>query len=158
MDSHGDGENYRIDTLFTNRPTENHILVGATKLPGSGKPYSGYGYGYWFEDFVGSNCNSHSEKEAYGNDKVLEVQRTDSTLIVNCRIGANCCYDFLGDVFFDDNGILNLFYYGYGEYCACNCCFGLVYSFSTVDTFDDETQTLKGIMINGEEETLYKLE
>ena len=156
MDLHGDGENYRIDTLFSARPTENHYLVGTTMLPNPSNQYSMYPYGLWFTDFSGSDCNSHSESEAYGSSKVLDVQWTDSTLIINCQVGANCCYDFLGEISADDNGVLNLIYHGYGENCACNCCFGLTYTFA-IEKSQEEPKPLTGIIINGDVETLFKL-
>jgi len=156
MDLHGDGGNYRIDTLFSGRPTENHYLVGTTRLPGTGNTYDAYTYGLNFTGFAGSDCNNDSESEAYGGSKILDVQWTDSTLIINCQIGENCCHDFLGDVSADENGVLNLIYYGYGEHCACNCCFGLTYTFVR-DEFLEETKELTGIMINGNEKTLRKI-
>lgn len=157
MDLHGDGENYRIDTLFSGRPTENHYLVGTTMLPNSSSSYMTYSYGLRLTGFSGSDCNSHSESEAYGSSKVLDVQRTDSTLIINCQVGENCCYDFLGDVAADDHGVLDLIYHGYGENCACNCCFGLTYTFSFENLYGEEKKEPTGIMINGEEATLFKL-
>ncbi|MCR9173266.1 MAG: hypothetical protein NXI10_12265 [bacterium] len=158
MHAHGDGESYFYDTLFTDMPNENHILVGTTKLPGTQTQYSSYPYGLYFSDFTGSDCKSHSESKAYGPDQILDVESTDSTFINHCQIGANCCYDFLGDMEVSEDGILDLKYYGYGDYCACNCCFGLTYTFQKENLYGDEKKELVGITINGESATMYKLE
>ena len=126
MDAHGDGENYRVDTLFTSTPTENHILVGTTMLPGSGNQFLIYPYDFRFSDFYGSDCQSSESGDLWGAS-ITDIEWSDSTLIIKCKIGENCCYDFLGDVSVDENGILNLIYHGYRGHCACNCCFGLTY-------------------------------
>lgn len=157
MDVHGDGENYRTDTLFTSTPTENHYLVGTMMLPGTSNQISGYEYGLWSSSVAGSACEMSGESELYGPDQILDVEMTDSTLIINCKIMANCCHDFLCDFQVDENGILNLIYHGYGDYCACNCCFGLTYSIG-VDRYDEEMPDLTGIMINGSDNTLKRLE
>ena len=137
-------------------PTENHILVGTVMLPGTSNQISAYGYGIWSGDVAGTECNSHNE-DIFGPDKILSVQMTDSSLFVDCKISANCCHDFLCDYKVDDDGILHLIYQGYGEYCACDCCFGLAFSF-VIDRYDEDMGELKGIDINGSEDTLYKLE
>lgn len=157
MDLHGDGENYRTDTLFTSRPTENHFLVGTMIIPNTNNQFSAYDYGLWNAQVVGSECNSHAESDIYGPDKVVDVQMTDSTLIITCKIAANCCHDFLCDIKVSDQGVLNLLYQGYGDNCACDCCFGLTYTFDLEDYYE-EVKELKGIVINGDEKTFTSIE
>ncbi|XOV68163.1 MAG: hypothetical protein ACFHU9_03115 [Fluviicola sp.] len=157
MDAFGDGESYHHDTLFASMPTENHILVGTTMLPNTRNQFSAYSFDLHFSGFAGSECKNHTESKAYGPDKVVDVQWTDSTLIINCQIGANCCHDFLGDIFVNDEGVLDLKYYGYGVYCACNCCFGLTYTFTIEHLSRDEKNELTAITINGNEDSYYHL-
>ncbi len=126
-------------------------------LPGSGNQFNLYPYDLRFMDFYGSDCNSHSESEAYGSDRIKDVAWTDSTLIISIQIGENCCYDFLGDVSADENGVLNLIYHGYGEHCACNCCFGLTYVFALEDLYNEEKKELTGIIINGNTDRVYEI-
>jgi hypothetical protein len=156
MDAHGDGENYRVDTFNVQYVTENHILVGTTMLPGTTNQTSGYDYGLWMTGVAGSECKMDGEADIFGPDKIMSVQRTDTSLIVDTKISGNCCHDFLCDIKVDTNDVLNLIYTGYGELCACDCCFGLIYTFDLQKY--DGNNILKGIMINGDERTLRKLD
>jgi len=96
------------------------------------------------------------DSEEY-DDRIVFVEESDTTFTVEINISANCCNDFICDASNEDNGVLNLIYYNYGNYCFCECCFGLRYEFSKTD-FPDNPEKIKGIMINGDARTLKYLE
>jgi hypothetical protein len=152
VDAQGEYNVYQIDTFFTNAPTKNHILVGTMKLPGTGNQISGYEYGIWFSGVTSSSCHIDNHEDLFKPNQILHIDINDSSLNVETKIIANCCHDFLCDIKVDSNGILNLMYQGYGEYCACNCCFGLTYHFDIQDY--EDYNSIQGIMINGDDRTL----
>lgn len=153
MDAHGDGETYRTDTMFASYMTKDHYLIGTMLLPGTATALSGYDYGIWAESAVGSPCNSHDESDINGPDKILDITMNDSLLIITTKIIDNCCYDFLCDFEVDSNGVLNLKHTGYGEYCACDCCFGVTYTFRRESYDYMDIKPLKGVTINGDDQT-----
>ncbi len=153
--SHDEPIHYATDTIIFGYP-ETPVLAGTTMLPNSAGGMQVYGFGIYFSGLSGSDCSSHGE-HVEDPEEVLSTELVDSQLIINCRIVANCCHYFLGDVSIEEDSILNLVYYGYGSgYCACACCFGLTYTFGVLDDeWDRENfQKMKYIMINGDRKTL----
>lgn len=153
----GDENTYFVDTFPVHQGARPNFLVGTTILPGTSNQNSGYHYGLSFEDVTGSPCRSDEASEIFGPDKILSFDHTDSTLIIETKIIGNCCHDFLCDINVDTNGVLNLIYTGYGEYCACDCCFGLIFTFDH-DQGEFYEDKLTGIIINGDDKTFRKLD
>lgn len=63
---------------------------------------------------------------------------------------------FLCDIKIDSTKTLDLLYTGYGNYCACECCFGLTFYLKRpeyIDNFDIES-----IIINGNSDTKKTIE
>ena len=111
-------------------------------------------YGLDFVKVQKVDCSSHGEEVYRAKDKINSYELTDSTLLVDFTLYSNCCYDFLCDITVDENGILNLLYQGYGSYCACNCCFGLIYELDIIK--NEDYSEINGIMLNGKIESLLK--
>jgi hypothetical protein len=109
------------------------------------------GYGLYLNKVTKSNCQGNAN-EKWSPDKINSVINTDSTLTVDINITDNCCYEFLCDNSVDSTGTLNLIYYGYGTYCACDCCFGLTFHFVKIKSPD--YSDIKAIMINDNRKTI----
>jgi len=146
-----DSINYTTDTIVFDSGMKRHILSGTTILPWTHNQQCAKGYGLYFKQVSKSDCLQN--EKAYGNvfDRVNSIHYTDSTLTIDCNIYDNCCYDFLCDISVSEQGILNLIYHGYGTYCACDCCFGLIYHFKLQDS--DEYKEIKAVIINNDPRT-----
>jgi len=145
---------YTIDTIIFRSGMTKHILIGTTVLPWTHNQQMAKGYGLYLDKVTKSDCQG----DAYENwtpDKINSIANTDSTLIVDINITDNCCYDFLCDISVDSTATLNLIYYGYGTYCDCDCCFGLVFHFSKINNPD--YADIKSVMINGKRKTLKQI-
>lgn len=137
---------YTTDTIVFESGMTKQILVGTTTLPSTHNQMMARGFGLYLSKVTKSNC----QRDAYDDpspDKINSIINTDSTLIVDINISDNCCYEFLCDMSVDSTGTLNLIFYGYGTYCACECCFGLTYHFYKIK--DPEYSEIKSVMING---------
>jgi hypothetical protein len=112
------------DTLFQPYNEFGHFLYGTCVLPSS-RRMAAASSGYFLEKVEGLPCYSEDfEANKYPN---LSYTFTDSTLILDFAIVDNCCFDFLCDLSFDEDGRMHLYQSGYGNNCACYCCFGLRY-------------------------------
>ena len=153
IDGHDDTLTYTTDTLIFPTSMQRYYLAGTCMLPGTSGRYEAYGNGFYFKDVEITQCQS--DDPPIGNSKIVSVKLKDSVLVVQTSLVENCCYSFLCDVDITDDGILNLIYYGYGNLCACDCCFGLTYYFDITETSNDFR--VKSVILNGDPATLKKL-
>lgn len=142
---------YATDTVIFPSVMQRHILAGTTVLPWTHNQQHAKGYGLWFAGVSKSDCKE-DRNDFPVPDRINSVVATDSSLTIDINITDNCCYDFLCDISVDSTGTLNLIYYGYGTYCACDCCFGLTYNIAVLK-FEDYDE-VKAVMINGDRRTL----
>lgn len=148
-------QKHKIDTILIDSPMDGQILYGTMALPETGYQVALYSYsGLWLKSLVGSDCNNHDE-DRMGIDKIESVVKNDSLWIFSTQITSNCCHKFLGDASLESDSIINLKYIGYGGNCACNCCFGLTYTFYKEN--EDYFQDYKWVMINDDRKTLFKI-
>lgn len=155
MNIYDDTLTYSTDTIIFDS-VDMELLYGTTILPSTGNQQYAKGYGLHFNNVIFSDC-SKGERPT-GEIEILSIIESDSTIIFDCKIFGNCCHSFLCDVEIKEDSILNLIYYGYGAgYCACNCCFGLIYEFDFYKEHSDFDE-LKFVMINNEKQSLIKLE
>jgi len=147
---------YQTDTVIFPSRSGRNILIGTTLLPRAADVNYGYEYGIQLERVSKSDCRGDGDSPDDEQDRINAILSADSTLVIDLNLYANCCYDFLCDYSVDNEGTLHLVYYGYGVYCSCDCCFGLVYHFSKV-FYNDERQEIKAVMLNGDRKTLKKL-
>lgn len=145
---------YSTDTIVFESGMRKQILYGTTVLPGTHNQMTARGYGLYLKNVTKSDCQAGSH-EKRKPDKINFISNTDSTLTVDITITDNCCYEFLCDISADSTATLNLIYYGYGSYCACECCFGLTFHFEKVTNPD--YSEIKGVIINSERATLRKI-
>lgn len=151
------GDAYITDTVIFNSNINDVILYQSMVLPSThGSIHTYAQYGLLLENVSKSDCMNHGEEVYNSTDKINSISETDSTLVIDINIYDNCCYEFLCDVDVDESGTMNLIYHGYGSvYCACMCCFGLVYHFRKDDL--EDLDQIKAIQINGEPKSLKKL-
>ncbi|SFU52362.1 hypothetical protein SAMN05216480_10611 [Pustulibacterium marinum] len=143
---------YQTDTLIFNAPEERrNLLIGNTILEGS----ENYGWRQNLHlnlkkvDY--SACSNNIEMDL--ENRINSIQVTDTTLVVDINIVANCCSNLLYDAAVDDNGTLQLIIHEYSGYCTCACCFGLVFNFK-LDKELFDPKTIKKVIIEDIENTL----
>ncbi len=145
---------YQTDTFVFNVPKSSTPLVGTTILPWTTNQQVAKGYGLYLQSVRISECLNNG-RELPGDEEIIAITETDSSLIIETKIIGNCCHDFLCDVQVVEDSIVNLISYSYGTtYCACACCFGLTYEFSLMKI--EEYEKLKYFMIAGNRKTLRK--
>jgi hypothetical protein len=137
---------YKTDTILYKYGEKRNILFGTTILPGTSNQIDLYNAGLTFEKVEKSECQNNGGEVHKQNGIINSIIVNDSTFVVDINVYDNCCYDFLCDASFTETGVLNLINTGYGSFCACNCCYGLTYYFSIIDT--DLTNQIVGVMIN----------
>lgn len=147
---------YSTDTILFSSSMTRNIITGTTILPWTHNQQNAKGYGIYFETVTKTECKNSGKEVYFSNDKINSIINTDSTILVDITIYDNCCYDFICDISVDSLGVLNLIYHGYGTYCACNCCFGLVFSLKKTDHM--ENMDIHSIRLNGDNKTLKKIE
>ena len=145
---------YATDTVFFGSGMTKHILMGTTILPSTHNQMIARGYGIYLADVTKSECQADAFEKSTP-DNINSIISTDSTLTVDINITDNCCYEFLCDMSIDSTGTLNLIYYGYGTYCACDCCFGLTFHFIKEKYYKDAD--LHAVMINNNRKTIKQL-
>lgn len=131
------------------QPLKNDVLKGTVILPYTHNYLSILNAGYHPDKVEKADCSDHGESVYSEKDKIDRVVFTDSTIEIHLRIYDNCCYEFLWNPYLSDDGVLDLKYTGYGDYCGCNCCFGHVITFKK-DFEPDEKTIIHEIRINGE--------
>ena len=148
--------NYQTDTVVFPSGMRRHMLFGTTILPSTKTQIFALNYGLSLSTVSKSNCQSPDESFYSKADEINTITSTDSTILINLNIYDNCCYDFLCDFSVDSLGVLNLIYYGYGTYCSCSCCFGLIYEFKKHQYHNDQKDII-AVMINDDRRTLKKI-
>lgn len=150
-----DSIQYQTDTIIFSSGMTRHILVGTTVLPNTRSQQFLKAYGLVLDKVEKSDCKNQGERVYSSQNKINSVAETDSTLIVDVTIAENCCFDFLCDAEVDTSGVVNLKFQGYGTYCACDCCFGLIYHFTKWDSaFFNKP---KAITLGGNKDTFTRL-
>ncbi len=144
--------NYEVDTVLFDTPLARHILYGTTIISGSANQRLAMEFGLGFERLVHSDCKEESKDFNGHLQKLNTVLLTDTSIVIDFNVIANCCHDFLCDIAVDDNGVLNLITMGYGGYCFCTCCFGLTYHLSLEQWAD--IPKVKSVIINNDPSTL----
>jgi hypothetical protein len=140
-----------ISTAQTEEPktSETYSVKGTAILPYTQNYISVMSSGYFSYNVEKADCSSQGE-DVYGEtDKIDQVIFKDSTIEIHLRIFDNCCYEFLWNPSLSDDGILDLVYIGYGDHCACNCCFGHVIRFKKLDYDLEDKIKIREIRING---------
>lgn len=145
---------YKTDTIIFPGSLHKHILVGTTILTSTLNQQDAKNYGLYFNKVDFSECNGDATIEFVPN-KINSVINNDSLLLIDFNITSNCCYSFLCDIQILNETTLNLIYYGYGNYCDCECCFGLKYFISKESVPD--FGKIKSIIINNNFKTSFKL-
>lgn len=143
---------YKTDTLISKSGMTRQILIGTAILPSTHSQMWARGYQLYDSKVTKSDCKKDFKEWGPHDSKINYIINTDSTLTVDINITDNCCYEFLCDISVDSTATLNLIYYGYGTYCACDCCFGLTYHFNKVKLPD--YSEIKAVMINGNRKTI----
>lgn len=147
---------YATDTIIFESGMRKQILIGTTILPGTHNQMGAIGSGLYLQKVTKSDYQQDVTEFGGGmNDKVNSIFMTDTTLTVDITIYDNCCYEFLCDIAVDSVGTLNLIYYGYGSYCACTCCFGLIFHF-TREKSPDYTD-INAVLINDNRKTIKQI-
>ena len=143
---------WKSDTFNTPFGGDNHVLIGTTILPNTNSQMAAYHYGYRLIKLEKSDCQGGGEEVYWLKDKINSLEQGDSLLVVDLSLYDNCCFDFLVDYGIDSSGVLNLKYQGYGDRCACNCCFGLVCTFERQSYLED-APPIKAVILNGDLES-----
>lgn len=151
-----DSLKYKTDTIVFSSGLVRNLLVGTCRIPSTSNQINAYGWGLYFKKVTGSDCDDNGERKFKFTDRVNSYLVTDSSLLIDITIRENCCYDFLCDISIENNETLNLMFTGYGGNCGCTCCFGLVYEFELMNP--EDFKKIKSITINGDPETLKKME
>lgn len=144
---HDGDSSYRItDTLIRRHTFSPAILVGDTFLSGSTGWIQMRGIGLDLASFEATACNPNERPE--GEDSFISLILNDSLLEAELKIYSNCCHSFLGDVTLVNDSTLSFDFHTYGNFCACDCCFGLKYRF-VANTFNQDFKKLEYFLING---------
>ncbi|GAB5539371.1 MAG: hypothetical protein Salg2KO_14740 [Salibacteraceae bacterium] len=151
-----DVKTYVTDTITFPTGLMRNILTGTTVLPWTHNQQNAKGYGLYLDKVSKSDCLNSGEEVYHSIDKINSIINTDSTLTIDINIYDNCCYDFLCDISVDSTGTINLIYHGYGNYCACDCCFGMVYHFTKINSPDYDK--IQAVVIGNDKRTLKKIE
>ena len=145
---------YATDTIVFESGLRKQILIGTTIIPGTHGQIMAMNYGLSLNKVTKSDCQQDAY-EKQSPDRINSIIHTDSTLTIDVNLTANCCYEFLCDISVDSEGTLNLIYQGYGTYCSCECCFGVVYHLEK-EHYPDFSE-IKAVMINEDRKTIQKI-
>ena len=143
---------YKTDTVIFETPNARQLLYGTTILPWTSSQQMAKNFGLAFQRVSNTGCKQTGKPTV---NEIVSIAETDTTLSIELKIWGNCCHSFLCDLEIVDNSIVNLKYYGYGATnCDCDRCYGLTYTFEKWDF--KEYKLLKGVMINGDKQTMKK--
>ena len=145
MDWTADTLQYKTDTVLFESGLARNFLIGTTVLSGTHNQIAAQGYGLYLNKVSKTDCQNHGEEVYHSKDRINTVELTDTTLTVDITVFDNCCYDFLCDATMDEMGNLSLIYHGYGNYCFCDCCFGLVFHF--IREMNSEALPVKSVQL-----------
>lgn len=145
-----DSLEYKTDTLIRKTPFGPHFLFETTWITNTGTQMECLGYGLHAEK-AESECIDRGIES--GEDHLISLIKTDSSIIANYKIATNCCFAFLCDMEVLDSNTLNLKHISYGSVCGCTCYHELSFEIS-MDFWDDEYKQnfdkLQFITLNGE--------
>ncbi len=158
-DMHDDTTIYKTDTIINNGMFNRTILTGTTVLPYSRNNMNAMGHGFNLTKVDFTPCKNNGREVVRLRDtEVLSVFKTDSTWTCDIKLIDNCCYDFLCEISIENDTALNFIYTGYGDHCACNCCYGLVYEIYLEEYSKEDVAKVSHTMLNGDIRTLKKIE
>lgn len=156
-DSHERDEvHYITDTLFRSTSLQPLLLFETSWIPNTKSQLSAMGFGL-YPSKVYAVCSVEGIES--GENELVSLQKTDSTISLIYKVLANCCYSFLCDMEIVDSNTLNLKYIDYGNICGCTCFHTLSFELS-VEDYDKEFlanfQKLKFVTLNGELKTKFE--
>jgi hypothetical protein len=155
-DRHDENIYYRTDTLVFDTPNARQILYGTTVLPWTVNQQFAKNFGLYLDTVAHTTCKKENDSGPKELTVITNVLEKTGKLQIEIKYWGNCCHAFLCDVEVIENTTINLIVYGYGAtYCSCTCCYGLNFSFSTLDV--PEYKGLTSVMINGDKKTLKKM-
>jgi hypothetical protein len=155
---------YRTDSLIANTELNRlPILYGTVVVPETNNTISARIFGLYLSEVSKSSCKRPKGKpESFRFDnEVYSLIKTDSSWLVELKINANCCHEFLCEISVENDSILNFIYKGYGTgYCACRCNYKLTYNILLEDYefMNEEVAKIKYTMLNGDEQTIREIE
>ena len=115
-------------------------------------------YGLFAKEVKSTHCReSLTGPKRYFNNKINNVEITDSVWTIDVSVIGNCCHEFLCDISIENDSILNLIYIGYGGPCKCDCWYGLIYKIEVRHLFGTPGD-IKYVMINADNKTLINRE
>lgn len=122
-------------------------LNGTCAIPNTTNQLLASNYGFTLESV--SYVKKWSDtKQAHWRDKIVEITKSDSNLVIVLRMSGNSCHHFLGDVEVVDNKMLNLLVFGYGaNYCASSSYHEIQFDFF-LENFEARA-LIETVMING---------
>ena len=154
-----DSVSYKTDTILFRGELSRQILIGTTVLP-SGRQLNARHYGLYLQNVTLEPCGNDGRGYFDEETKITSIIETKDKLDISIKITDNCCYSFLCEVDVIDEKTINLITLGYGNFCACYCCFGLTFHFEKIEfgeNTDVEYAKLESIIINGQENTRQKI-
>jgi hypothetical protein len=141
---------FEIDTFYMlSGVSSQQVLVGTTFLPYSDKMISLLNDGLSPVSFkILEGCDNGLEPTDFNDYPKFDIIKRvgKNQLLIQVRVMANCCHNFLGEAEVLGNDTLHLVYTSYGNFCSCQCCFTLEYVFDT--TFEDKDNRLHFVTIN----------
>jgi len=148
-----DSTNYKTDTLLFNGQMSRAVVGGTTVLPGTANQQYARLFGLDLQQVEFTPC-TRERKPHLLPTTIRSIEETDSTLIIDIQLIANCCHSFLCDVEILEDSVINLLYIGYGaEYCACNCCYGIQFIFAVSHDNYSDFNKLRSVMIANDPKT-----
>lgn len=155
-DSHEFDEiNYKIDTLFRSTSLQPLLLFETAWIPNTKSQMAAMGFGL-YPSKVRAVCEVEGIES--GENELVSLQKTDSSITVIYKVVANCCYSFLCDMEIRDSNTLNLKYIDYGNVCGCTCFHTLSFEL-LIEDYDDEFlanfEKLRFVTLNGELKTKF---
>ncbi len=153
-DSHNsDSIEYTVDTLFRETSFGPHFLFETAWITNTRNQMRSLGYGLHARR-VESECVDKGIES--GENKIISIKKTDTSIIAKYKIATNCCYAFLCDMEVIDSNTLNLKYIDYGSICGCTCYHELVFEIG-LDFLDDEYEknyrNVRFLTLNGDLKT-----
>ena len=152
---------YKTDTiLFSERAfmIDRDMLIGTRVLPWTSKQQYAKNYGLYLQNITLEPCEDNGETYFMEKDEITSIIEIGDSLNISIKVVDNCCFSFLCDVDVIDEKTINLITHGYGNWCACLCCFTLTFHFEKIE-FGEYTKyaKLENIIINGQENTRRKI-
>jgi hypothetical protein len=150
-DSHStDSVEYITDTLFRKTSFGPHFLFETEWITNTRDQLDARGFGL-LPSTVESECIDKGIEA--GENKIITLIKTDSSIVANYKVATNCCFAFLCDMEIIDSTILNLKYIDYGTLCGCTCYHHLLFEIDLEflrDEYEINFGKLKFITLNGQ--------